>query len=212
MKRVGLQGDVRFYFVILLSLCAFFEACSVQKRHYRKGFYVHAREKNHNKEAVPENNDRALLTLDKAGPSQSIFPSNTPESDLSASSEKCRVHEPLGFREPVIDLSPHQRIFIEHKKASVLSGPKEQRRKVELMGILGFLASVAGWLTLIYLPIGFLQAILFGAGAILAALSMRKMSIEPGRYLLKTLSFVGLLLALIGLAVMLYAGLIYLLS
>lgn len=201
-----------FGFILLFSVCEFIQGCAVQKRHYRKGFYVQSRQKVHEKDVVKEVRPRRLPAIERAEKTEQNIPVAINEPVLVATAERSGgIPEVVSQKNIIGNTNPQTAVNL-NKEATKNLVRKEQGRKVEFMGILGFLSSVAGWVMLVYLPIGFVQALLFAAAAILAALSMRKMSSEPGRYLLKTLSFVALLLALIGLAVMLYAGLIYLLS
>ena len=211
MKRTKPFIFSRFSFIILLLGCVLMQGCTVQKRHYRRGFYVHGFRKSQDKELAGERRSRGIPRNETITVAVQKDALEARGLAITASAEKQDILQTVSPEHSTVPLS-QQAIAREQKQSSAKSDRKEERRKAEFMGIVAFLASAGGWVALVYLPIGILQGILFGAGAILAALSMRKMSQQPERYVLKTLSFIALLLALIGLAVMLYAGLIYLLS
>jgi hypothetical protein len=217
MKRISAQRLIRLLLGVCLPLLFVFltPSCSVEKRHYRKGFYVYCKHKKVDEPLAKENRsgDRSFQKTNigvSSVPGATVI-TNVPVVISDASN---RMQDPGVTHVPLISLLPVA-ASIGNKTAAETPAKYskgEKRRKVEWMGIFAFLISVGGWIALIMLSIGWLQVGLFAAGAILAALSMTKMSREPERYVLKTLSFVALLLSLIGLAVMLYAGLIYLLS
>jgi hypothetical protein len=80
-------------------------------------------------------------------------------------------------------------------------------KKVDIIGITAFLMSIGAWFTT-----GIIPVLLFAAAAGLAALSMKKISKNPERYALKTLSFVALIIALLGFALYLYSYVLILFS
>ena len=216
MERNSLQRVVPLGLVLLLisSILFFSAACSVQKRHYRKGFYVYMK---HNPESrrCSERNSPALNFPRSSQAVVSTFASvdNKKEepSLLCHAGKKSDLPAVAAFNQ----LNPPEKVVERnYQLVSAYSFKQErgERRKLEWMGITAFLIAAGAWLALVVYPITLLQFALFAIAAGLAALSMTKMSRDPDRYVLKTLSFVALLLSLIGLAILIYAGVIYLLS
>src|SRR5690349_7674521 len=181
MKRIKPFSVVSFGFVLIFFVCFIMQGCALQKRHYRKGFYVQKFHKSPEKKTKQEREVDEIARDDKKGGKVPIVATNYDEPHTTASAQKKDLPHSFYVQHKNLPVLHRDPVSLP-KQGSARPSHREESRKAEFMCIFGFLASVGGRVALVYLPIGILQGVLFAAGAILGALSMRKMSQRPEKY------------------------------
>src|SRR5690606_30320693 len=122
-------------------------------------------------------------------------------SDANRRSANTTVSAKLSLLPEIEQVKNHYVYEVQSANPEVVvqNGADVKRKKVEPLGIFAFAISIASWFTS-----GFLTFPLFLLAAVLAVVSLNIISNSPERYLLKTLSLVALIVAVVGSVLSLY--------